>query len=123
VTSSGREARDAQVAGAISLPTRSVSPLTAVTRRMLLAAGLLVLCTLIVYLGRKGYHDNAHPGRLTERTVDQAEVGRGAREVAGAVIAVLRDQHLLAADDPGAERLQAGDRLILIASADGAGQR
>ena len=60
---------------------------------------------------------------LTERAVDQAEVGRGARDAAGAVIAVLRGEHLLAADDPEAGRLQAGDRLILIASADGTGQR
>jgi len=63
VTSSGRRAGDAQAAGVVSLPSRSFSPLTAVTGRMLLAASLLALCTLIVYLGRNGYHDNAHPGQ------------------------------------------------------------
>jgi voltage-gated potassium channel len=63
VTSSGGRAADAPAAGTIELPTRTVSPLTAVTSRMLLAAGLLALCTLLVYLGRNGYHDAAHPGQ------------------------------------------------------------
>ena len=30
---------------------------------MLLAVGLLVLSALLVYLGRDGYRDSAHPGR------------------------------------------------------------
>ena len=60
---------------------------------------------------------------LTERAVGPAEVGHAARDAAGAVIAVLRGEHLLAVGDPEAARLQPGDRLILIASADGAGQR
>jgi len=63
VSFSGGRAGDAPAAGAIELPTRTVAPLTAVTARMLLAAGLLALCTLIVYLGRNGYHDAAHPGQ------------------------------------------------------------
>jgi voltage-gated potassium channel len=63
VTSSGGRAADTPAAGTVELPTRTVSPLTAVTGRMLLAAGLLALCTLIVYLGRNGYHDAAHPGQ------------------------------------------------------------
>ena len=63
MTSSGDGAADAPAAGTIALPTRAVTPLTAVTSRMLLAAGLLALCTLIVYLGRNGYHDNAHAGQ------------------------------------------------------------
>ena len=63
MTSSGGRAADAPAAGAIELPTRTVSPLAAVTSRMLLAAGLLALCTLLVYLGRNGYHDAAHPGQ------------------------------------------------------------
>jgi voltage-gated potassium channel len=53
---------------------------------------------------------------LTERPVAAAEVGRPPRDAAGAVVAVLRDQSLLAADDPEAGRLQADDRLILMAS-------
>jgi len=30
---------------------------------MLLAIGLLVLSTVLVYVGRYGYHNNAHPGK------------------------------------------------------------
>ena len=51
------------MAGVLSLPSRRASPLTAVTTRMLLAVGLLVLSTVIVYLGRHGYRDYAHPGQ------------------------------------------------------------
>jgi voltage-gated potassium channel len=50
-------------AGPVSLPTRVVSPLSAVTKRMLLAAGLLLLSTAIIYWGRYGYRDAAYPGR------------------------------------------------------------
>jgi voltage-gated potassium channel len=50
-------------AGALSLPSRRATPLAAVIRRMLLAAGLLVLAAVIVYLGRGGYRDTAHPGQ------------------------------------------------------------
>jgi voltage-gated potassium channel len=63
VTSRGARAADAPAVSAIELPTRTVSPLTAVSRRMLLAVGLLALCTLLVYTGRDGYHDAAHPGQ------------------------------------------------------------
>ena len=54
---------------------------------------------------------------LDERTGAEPEVGRPAREAAGAVIAVHRGGRLLAADDPQAARLEAGDRLILLATA------
>ena len=67
--------------------------------------------------------DRGHGLDLAERAVDPAEVGRSARDAAGAVIAVLRDEHLLAADDPEAGRLQPGDQLILIASGAGPRQR
>jgi voltage-gated potassium channel len=63
VISSGSRAAGTPAAGTVELPARAVSPLAAVTSRMLLAAGLLALCTLLVYLGREGYHDAAHPGR------------------------------------------------------------
>ena len=53
----------APLAGVLSLPSRRASPLTAVTTRMLLAVGLLVLSTVIVYLARHGYRDYAHPGQ------------------------------------------------------------
>jgi voltage-gated potassium channel len=67
--------------------------------------------------------NRGHGLDLTERAVHPDEVGRAARDAAGAVIAVLRDERLLAVDDPGAERLQPGDQLILIASNASAGQR
>jgi voltage-gated potassium channel len=54
---------------------------------------------------------------LDERPVAETELGRPAREAAGAVIAVHRGGRLLAADDPHAARLQAGDRLIVLATA------
>jgi voltage-gated potassium channel len=50
-------------AGFLSLPSRPATPLTAVAKRMLLAVGLLALSAAIVYLGRDGYRDAAHPGR------------------------------------------------------------
>jgi voltage-gated potassium channel len=50
-------------AGALSLPSPAVSPLAAVTKRMVLAVALLAASTLIVYLGRSGYRDAAHPGQ------------------------------------------------------------
>ncbi|WP_300607164.1 TrkA family potassium uptake protein [Trebonia sp.] len=53
----------APVAGTLSFPTRRGSPLAAVAARMLLAVGLLVLSSAIVYLDRYGYRDSAHPGR------------------------------------------------------------
>jgi voltage-gated potassium channel len=55
--------RPAPSAGLLSLPSRRTTPLAAVTKRMLLAAGLLVLSAVIVYLGRNGYRDAAHPGQ------------------------------------------------------------
>lgn len=45
------------------LPGRPVTPFAAVARRMVLAAGLLALSTAIVWWGRYGYRDAAHPGR------------------------------------------------------------
>jgi len=50
-------------AGMLSFPSRTRSPLAAVTRRMLLAVGLLALASAIVYLDRHGYRDAAHPGK------------------------------------------------------------
>ena len=47
----------------MSLPSRRVSPLQAVTRRAVLATALLIASTLIVYLGRDGYTDTASPGQ------------------------------------------------------------
>ena len=66
--------------------------------------------------------NRGHGLDLAERAVDPAEVGRAARDAAGAVIAVLRDERLLAPGDPDAGRLQPGDQLILIASDGRTGQ-
>lgn len=51
---------------------------------------------------------------ITERPVTGAGVGRPAREVAGAVVAVHRGEHMLAPGDAQADRLQAGDQLIVV---------
>jgi voltage-gated potassium channel len=53
---------DPSVSG-ISLPSRRVSPLQAVASRAVLAFLLLVVSTIIVYLGRNGYKDAASPGQ------------------------------------------------------------
>ena len=53
----------ALLTGAVSMPARPATPLAAVTKRMLVALGLLAVLTLIVYLGRDGYRDAAHPGQ------------------------------------------------------------
>jgi voltage-gated potassium channel len=50
-------------ADGVSLPARPATPLKAVARRALLAVGLLALTAVIVYLGRDGYRDGAHPGQ------------------------------------------------------------
>jgi voltage-gated potassium channel len=47
----------------ISLPSRRSSPQRAVLARAAFAVFLLVLSTVIVYLGRDGYRDAAHPGQ------------------------------------------------------------
>ncbi len=47
----------------LSLPSRPATPLAAVSKRMLVAIGLLAASTLIVYLGRGGYRDVAQPGQ------------------------------------------------------------
>lgn len=48
---------------AVSLPSRRVTPLGAVAAQAGLALALLLLTTVIVYLGRYGYRDAARPGQ------------------------------------------------------------
>jgi voltage-gated potassium channel len=48
---------------AVSLPSRRLTPLSAVAWRAGFAVGLLLLSTVIVYLGRYGYRDAARPGQ------------------------------------------------------------
>ena len=50
-------------ASVVSLPSRRSSPLGSVAGRAALALGLLVVSTIIVYLGRYGYRDTAEPGQ------------------------------------------------------------
>lgn len=47
----------------MSLPSRRTSPLRAVLARAAFATVLLVVSTFVVYLGRDGYRDAAHPGQ------------------------------------------------------------
>ena len=56
---------------------------------------------------------------LIERQAAQAEVGGPARAAAGTVIAVVRGDDVLAADDPLASQLAASDRLIIVSSRTG----
>jgi voltage-gated potassium channel len=53
---------------------------------------------------------------LTERACTSAEVGRPCRAAVPGALAVLRDGHVLAADDPRAAQLLDGDRLVLVAA-------
>jgi voltage-gated potassium channel len=48
---------------AVSLPSRRRTPASAVAWRAGLAVGLLLLSTVIVYLGRYGYRDASRPGQ------------------------------------------------------------
>lgn len=59
---------------------------------------------------------------LVERIVAGTEIGSSARNCAGAVIAVVRGDKVLAADEPQAESLAAGDRLIIVSSHQQPGQ-
>jgi voltage-gated potassium channel len=47
--------------GAVGLPFRAIGPLQSVGRRALAAVALVLLAALIVYSGRSGYRDSAHP--------------------------------------------------------------
>jgi len=58
-----RDQGTAPSAGFLSLPSRQATLLGAVTRRTLLASALLAASTVLVYLGRSGYRDTAHPGQ------------------------------------------------------------
>ena len=50
-----------QSGGRVALPQRSRSPWWELTRRLLLAAGILVGTVLLVYLDREGYRDGGDP--------------------------------------------------------------
>lgn len=48
---------------AVRLPSRRRGPLAAVLRRAAIATALLLLATMIVYVGRSGYKDTAEPSQ------------------------------------------------------------
>lgn len=48
---------DYKLVGILRIPELQSSPWSALVRRVLLALGLLVLATAVVYFGRDGYHD------------------------------------------------------------------
>jgi voltage-gated potassium channel len=54
-------ARPGRGQGVVSLPARTVSPLTSVMRRGLFALSLVVLTAVIVWVQGSGYRDAAHP--------------------------------------------------------------
>jgi len=60
---------------------------------------------------------------LTERAASASEVGRPARDACSGLIAVLRQGLVLAIDDPRADRIEEGDRLVVVSGAASAGQR
>lgn len=56
-----RAADDLEVSGRIQLPERSRSPWFELTRRLLLAVGILVGTVMLVYFDREGYRDASDP--------------------------------------------------------------
>ncbi|WP_067536088.1 potassium channel family protein [Nocardia crassostreae] len=50
---------DFALVGILRIPAHEASPWRLLVRRVLLAVMLLVLATLVVFVGRDGYHDNA----------------------------------------------------------------
>ncbi len=58
------------VPGQLKLPVSSRSPWWQLTRRLLLAVGILVVTVLIVYAGRDNYRDSAHPDADSITLVD-----------------------------------------------------
>jgi voltage-gated potassium channel len=56
---------------------------------------------------------------LTERPAAAGEIGRPARQVAAAAVAVLRAGLVVAIDDPRADALEPGDRIVLVEAASG----
>jgi hypothetical protein len=51
---------------------------------------------------------------LTEREAAQAELGRSPRDTCAGAIALLRAGQVLSLDDPGANALEEGDRVVLL---------
>ncbi len=83
------------------------------------AAGQMLAISTIRPAASRVIADLLDHGRgldLIERPAGETEVGSPARDTAGIVIAVMRENEILAPDDPRAARLAEGDRLILVSS-------
>jgi voltage-gated potassium channel len=61
--------------------------------------------------------------RLAERPAAPAELGRSARDVGADVIALLRRGRALSLDDPGAQAVEDGDRLVVLSGGSSRQQR
>jgi voltage-gated potassium channel len=55
---------------------------------------------------------------LTERAAERAEIGMPVLQAAAGAVAVLRGGRVLSVDEPAARRLQDGDRIVLVGTAD-----
>lgn len=83
------------------------------------AAGQMLAISTVRPAAAKVIADLLGHGRsldLFERPPTAGEIGVSARAAEGAVIAVLRGDEILPADDPRAARLEDGDQLILVQS-------
>jgi voltage-gated potassium channel len=60
--------------------------------------------------------DRGHGLGLNERPADRTEIGRPASQAAAGAVAVVRDSQVLAVDDPAAQQLRDGDRIVLVAA-------
>jgi hypothetical protein len=66
-------------AGRIAVPARPGSPAVAIARRLVAALALLVLVTLLVWLGRNGYNDNGDPNPDRNAQPTGAAAGGGTK--------------------------------------------
>jgi voltage-gated potassium channel len=55
---------------------------------------------------------------LTERSAESGEIGLPVSQAAPGAVAVVRGGQVLAVDDPAAQRLRDGDRIVLVAAAE-----
>jgi hypothetical protein len=100
--------------GTVRLAHERRSPGRQVWRRVVLAAVVLAVSVVVVYLGRDGYRDVS--GNLVQRPVDAAEVGREPRQLRDMVLSVVRGGRSLRFDDATIGTLRDGDVLVVVHS-------